>query len=69
MTKGEKRRMQRLEAENIELRAAIARHLKVYRDQVEELIFLRAKRDMLNQIATELCNEAAYWPEEFERRT
>lgn len=43
-------RFRRLELENAELRAAIEKHLQVYRDQTIELIDLRAKLDLLREV-------------------
>lgn len=51
MNAKESARLRRLELENAELRAQNARHIEVYRDQLIELIELRAKLDLLREVA------------------
>lgn len=51
MTAKEKTKMRRLELENEQLRAQHARHIEVYRDQALELIELRAKLELLRELA------------------
>ena len=51
MTAKEKAKLRRLELENEQLRAQHAKHIEVYRDQVLELIELRAKLDLLREVA------------------
>lgn len=51
MTAKEKAKMRRLELENEQLRAQHARHIKVYGDQSLELIELRAKLELLREVA------------------
>jgi hypothetical protein len=51
MTALEKAKLRRLELENEQLRAQHARHIEVYRDQAVELIELRAKLDLLREVA------------------
>lgn len=51
MTVLEKAKLRRLELENEQLRAQHARHIEVYRDQLIELIELRAKLDLLREVA------------------
>jgi hypothetical protein len=47
MTKKEQQRMQRLEAENKQLRDRVAKDAEVWRDQAIELIELRAKLELI----------------------
>lgn len=47
MTAKERQRMQRLEAENRELRERVAKDAEVWRDQALELIDLRARLDLV----------------------
>ena len=49
----------KLEAENKHLKAQLDRHMEVYREQLYELVELKAKREMVNRIVTELYDEAA----------
>lgn len=51
MTAKEKAKMRRLELENEQLRAQHTRHIEVYRDQALELIELRAKLELLRELA------------------
>lgn len=51
MTAKEKTNLRRLELENEQLRAKHARHIEVYRDQALELIDLRAKLELLRELA------------------
>ena len=51
MTAKEKAKLRRLELENEQLRAQHARHIEVYRDQSLELIELRAKLELLRELA------------------
>lgn len=51
MTAKEKTKMRRLELENEQLRAQHTRHIEVYRDQALELIDLRAKLELLREVA------------------
>ena len=53
MNAKERAQLTRLERENAELRAAISRHLDVYRDQLIELIDLRAKVATLRAVLVE----------------
>lgn len=50
MNAKERVQLTRLERENAELRAAIAQHLDVYRNQAIELIELRAKIETLREV-------------------
>lgn len=50
MNAREKAHVRRLELENDELRAKVARHIDVYRDQSLELIEMRAKLELLREI-------------------
>ena len=51
MTAKEKAKLRRLELENEQLRAQYTRYIEVYRDQALELIELRAKLDLLREVA------------------
>lgn len=51
MNARERAHVRRLELENDELRAHVARQIDVYRDQALELIELRAKLDLLREVA------------------
>lgn len=51
MTAKEKAKLRRLELENEQLRAQHTRHIEVYRDQSLELIDLRAKLELLREVA------------------
>lgn len=53
MNAKESARLRRLELENAELRAQNARHIEVYRDQLIELIELRAQLQLMREIAGE----------------
>ena len=53
MTARERAYVRRLELENEQLRAQHARHIEVYRDQSLELIELRAKLDLLRELAND----------------
>ena len=50
MTAKERARVRRLELENEELREKLGRHIEVYRDQLIELIELRATVDLLREL-------------------
>ena len=50
MTKAEQVRMRRLELENAELREWQRMHLRIYREYAEELIELRAERELIREI-------------------
>ena len=50
MNAREKAHVRRLELENDELRAQVARHIDVYRDKSIELIELRARLELLREI-------------------
>lgn len=56
MTKEEQRKMERLEVENRLLRANAEKHMQVYRENSEEIIALKSKLEMANNILTELCH-------------
>ena len=47
MTAKEQQRMQRLEIENRELRDKCDKHMEIYRDQLYEIIDLRAKLELI----------------------
>jgi len=51
MSAKEKAKLRRLELENEQLRAQHARNIEVYRDQALELIELRAKLELLREMA------------------
>lgn len=51
MTARERAYVRRMELENEQLRAQHAKHIEVYRDQALELIELRAKLDLLREVA------------------
>jgi len=53
MTARERAYVRRLELENEQLRAQHTRHIEVYRDQSLELIELRAKLDLLRELAND----------------
>jgi len=59
MTKIEERKMQKLEIENDELRRQNARHLEAYSDNINELITLRTRNELVNQLLTEVLREVA----------
>lgn len=50
MTARDRARLRRLELENQQLREKVARHIEVYRDQLIELIELRATVDLLREL-------------------
>ena len=50
MTAKERATLRRLELENQQLRETVARHIEVYRDQLIELIELRATVDLLREL-------------------
>lgn len=56
MTKEELRKMERLEIENRLLRANAEKHMQVYRDNLEEIVALKSKLEVANNILTELCH-------------
>lgn len=60
MNKEEKAKMWRLESEVRHLRSEIDRHMEVYRQTLHQIVTLRSKHDRINQLATELIDEAAY---------
>jgi hypothetical protein len=51
MTARERAYVRRLELENTELRAQNYKHVDIYREQTVELIELRAKLDLLREVA------------------
>lgn len=55
MTKAEQRKMERLEIDNRLLRETNNKHIAVYRDNLDEIITLKSKLEMANNILTELC--------------
>lgn len=48
MTAKEAQRMKRLEIENRELRAKLARHIEVYGSQIIEIVEMRAKLELVD---------------------
>ena len=50
MNAKERATMRRLELENQQLREQVAKHIEVYRDQLIELIELRATVDLLREL-------------------
>lgn len=50
MSTREQAKLRRLELENEELRQANARHIDVYREQLVELIELRAKLQLMQEL-------------------
>jgi len=50
LTARDKAKLRRLELENAELRQANARHIDVYREQLVELIELRAKLQLMREL-------------------
>lgn len=53
MTASERAKMRKLELENAELRARVAKDAEVWRDQALELIDLRARLELLGEIIWE----------------
>lgn len=51
MTSRERAYVRRLELENAQLRAQNDKHIDIYREQTVELIELRAKLDLLREVA------------------
>ncbi|GEM_PF-2844141 len=51
MTARERAYVRRLELENAQLRAQNDKHIDIYREQAVELIELRAKLDLLREVA------------------
>lgn len=51
MTARERAYVRRLELENAQLRAQNDKHINIYREQTVELIELRAKLDLLREVA------------------
>ncbi len=51
MTARERAYVRRLELENAQLRAQNDKHIDIYREQTVELIELRAKLDLLREVA------------------
>lgn len=51
MTARERAHVRRLELENAQLREQNGKHIEVYRDQIVELIELRAKLELLREVA------------------
>ena len=50
LTARDKAKLRRLELENAELRQVNARHIDVYREQLVELIELRAKLQLMREL-------------------
>jgi hypothetical protein len=59
MTRAEKNKMLKLEIENVELRKQNNKHMDVYRENICELIDLRAKNELVNQLLTDVLREVA----------
>ena len=59
MTRSEKTKMMKLEIENNELRKQNSKHIDVYRDVVCELIELRSRNELVNQLLTDVLREVA----------
>ena len=57
MTRSEKTKMMKLEIENNELRKQNAKHIGVYGSMVNELIDLRSRNELVNQMLTEVLRE------------
>jgi len=51
MTARERAYVRRLELENAQLRAQNDKHIDIYREQTVELVELRAKLDLLREVA------------------
>lgn len=50
MTKAEARRLRRMEIENADLRAEMAKHLRIYGETLGELVTLRATIELLREV-------------------
>ena len=59
MTRAEQNKMKKLEIENSVLRAQNSKHLDVYREQITELIELRARNELVNHLLTDVLREVA----------
>jgi len=57
MTRSEKTKMMKLEIENNELRKQNSKHIEVYGSMVNELIDLRSRNELVNQMLTEVLRE------------
>jgi hypothetical protein len=49
MTAKERQQMQRLQIENAELRAAVANHMRIYGDNLIEIIELKATLELVKE--------------------
>lgn len=59
MTKKEQCRILKLEIENAELRKQNSKHMDVYRDTLDELITLRTRNELVNQLLTDVFQAIA----------
>lgn len=59
MTQAEKNKMLKLAIENAELRKQNSKHMDVYRENICELIDLRARNELVNQLLTDVLREVA----------
>ena len=50
MTAKEKQRMERLEIENRELREKCDKHVEIYREQLYEIVEMRAKLELIESV-------------------
>ena len=55
LTASDRAKLRRLELENAELRQVNARHIDVYREQLVELIELRAKLQLMRELLGVRC--------------